>query len=268
MNIEAATYYRLTEDSYRSLELYTTPFMNLGLWPAASILDAQRQLVLQTLTIGRQTLSLDSTNVACILELGPGWGGSRPIIAQEFPSASYIAVNCSVRQIRQAEKLNAAVADTTYVHGFMEDLTQLSLPNPDLVLGVESVLHVKDKERLFKDLHIIGTRSVLLAEICAEDRSAVLAEPLFRPSLVNTRSVADYSRALTSSGFATPSILDISSQVFDGYAEALHSVHEASFAGNKRILRQFRQSYDHLAKLANNGSVRYVIIAAERNHGA
>lgn len=265
LNEDAVRYYRLTEEEYRLLARETTPFMNLGLWPAPSVVQAQERLAEELVRYAQPWIQARNHAPLSLMEGGSGWGGSRAVLAGFFPEARYCGINCSARQIAYAERLNQYYPQTRYVHGFMEELPRLGLPAADAFFALESVLHVRDKEQLLADLASLRIPVLALAEICLEDKNILDRYSLFNPSLRYTWSQADYERALSRSAYHDFEMQDLSGSVFAGWSEYLDSIEATEFQGRKKILEQFKASYAALAELAEAGQVRYLLIRARKD---
>lgn len=255
---EAQGYYRLTESSYRYLDVNGTNFMNLGKWPSADIRTAQANLI-------RATLDLLSTEdqMPRILELGPGWGGSRAIVEEKWPGCSYIAINSSAKQIEYSRQLNSDF-ESTYLQGYFEDLNSLVSQQFDIAIGIESLLHVEKKHQVLSEICNSGVSKLAFAEICTENLTEVLKNKLFNPSLKYLWSNENYTECLRNLGFNKVKIIDISEQVFSPWSRALNAIRLEDFMGHPRILRQFQFSYSALAELAKDFVVQYSLIVAER----
>ena len=251
-------YYQLTEDAYLHLCENNSGFMNLGLWPADSVQLAQRVLVENTLGIMKQSLS---RTAELVVEAGSGWGAARPIVADIFPQAQYVGINCSERQIAYSRDKYACYQNTKYHHAFLENISDIILPPLHSALfAVEAALHVESKQRWIRDLRSLGFKSVVLAEICVESPSQVLAHPLFDPGLRFTWSVGRYVDEFSVAGATAVNVHEITDQVYGGWSRFLEMVDVKTFRGNKRVLRQFKESYSALARHAEAGDVKYAII--------
>lgn len=257
LNSEALKYYRITEASYKHLDSDETPFMNLGLWPASGISHAQENLVRYVCQ------NLSEKSVKRILELGPGWGGSRKILGEILPQSEYVGLNCSSEQIAFSSVLNSSVEKTKYVCDFFENLRNLQLSACDTVIAIESLLHVKEKNRVIDDCVGVGMKRFAFAEICIEDKNILAQFPLFRPSLSYTWTTAEYAQYFANEEYCAVKIEDISEKVFGGWSEALNQLDDATFRGNIRVLSQFRQSYLDLYKLSEQGLAKYIILTGE-----
>ena len=259
-NDDAGTYYRLTEDAYFHLDPVTTPFMNLGIWPAKNILVAQHDLVREVLAFAESSSAFRLGSKFTLLEIGPGWGGGQQVIRERWPDVVYHGLNCSKRQIEYAQIITEGSQNTHFHLGFAEDLESWPKVRIDMAIGIESVLHVTDKKLLYSRLRAHGVNQITLAEILVEDQAVVNSNPLFRPSLRNTASLDQYKSDFIAAGFHDVSHVDISTRVFPGWAEALAAVDPGKFKGNSRILRQFCSSYSKIAELAESGKIKYVLI--------
>ncbi len=262
MNVEAKKYYGITELAYRYLDIKDTPFMNLGLWPASSLMTAQAQLVESLIEFfGKFNVTPKS-----ILELGPGWGGSRKLLYQNFPDSKYIGLNLSESQIAYASLLNNKIPNTEYISGYFEtDIPDYSNPKsyaPNTVFAVESIIHVEDKIALWKQLKRKGFDYLLIADICGDGKSLVADEPLFYPSLMHIKPVRYYTEYFTSHTKQFYSRND-SARVFQPWSDAVNRIDKNNFKGSKKILTQFKKSYCRLAALAACEKIQYFLFAVE-----
>jgi hypothetical protein len=258
MNREAQKYYALTEDAYRLLHQPETPYMNLGLWPAQDLLEAQAGLVRVTAESLASLVKGAVVEKPKILELGPGWGGSRSLLAAIFPDYAYQGLNLSEKQIAFAAAYNASVPDTNYIRGYFEDLDALPVVDCSLAFGVESILHVRDKWDLFRKMKQVGVRYFAFAEICLHQNHKV--RQYFQPALTYAFQQEEYEELLAAN-CQSFRIENLSSQVFQGWSDFLDRLNERTFPGNKRVLRQFQEGYREIARLASTGEVSYLILS-------
>jgi hypothetical protein len=233
--------------------------MNLGLWPANNILEAQTNLTKKIL----QKLNEIKSNPRGILELGSGWGGSRSLIHDIFGKNEYFGLNCSEDQMAYAKMINAHIPNTKYINGYIENLCDLNITGCEALVAIESLLHVKDKERVLLNCRPIGIRYIAIADICIEDASLISAYPLFNPSLNYAWSSEKYLNHFKFSGYEDFEIVDITTQVFSGWSNALEKIEIQSFTGNRKVLKQFQKSYFYLYKLSEKKLVKYIIIIAK-----
>lgn len=256
MNNEALQYYRITQNAYKSLGQDDNPFMNLGIWPSNGIISAQTNLVLKVI----ENL-YKPTN---ILELGPGWGGSRKLIYKQFPYANYVGINCSEEQIAFASKTNLEIPNTKYIKGYFEQIDVLEIQEMDTLIAIESILHVKDKSQVLKTCRELGMKQFAIADVCVEESDLISAYPLFNPSLKYSCSEHQYRKILYEFPDFEFHIKDISNIVFAGWSYALNRISPISYNGNPRILKQFQESYQCLNNLSQQKKVKYLIITGRK----
>jgi len=258
MNELSEKYYQITEHAYRHLAAPATNHMNLGVWPAKSLASAQSQLVFNVLN----NLKISTNQNVRILELGSGWGGSREVADRVFPSCDYTGINLSENQIKHSQSLNQIFPHTSYIHGYMENVFDLTREGRqgikyDGVFGVESVIHIADKRQLFSELSKVA-KSFSFAEISIESDD-VRNEKLFYPSLTNCISQDNYKTILD--GLEVEwEIKDIAEDVFRGWSVALQQIEPSSFKGNLRVLSQFKKAYSALDALSLDCKVKYLLI--------
>ena len=267
INAEAERYYQITEDSYLSLTDPLRPFMNLGDWHDLEINQpiplAQLRLAQTTVLHALAAFPEIGQMRGRILEIGPGWGGSRSVLHEMLPNFGYVGLNCSARQVAYAQELNRNIPRTHYDVGFIESMTGTDLQSFDMVFGIESFLHVKDKGSFFRLAAQAGVKTIVLAEICLEDERVYGEEPLFNPALRWTISSDFYRRTLREAGFSRVVITDIGSRVFDSWAQALQlRLAAKDTKAHPRVLRDFVRSYQSLAKFHREGRVSYPLIVA------
>jgi hypothetical protein len=261
-NKESSIYYRLTEDSYFHLDPATTPFMNLGWWPAERIVEAQKALTYNFLSHTKASWPHEIQSVLKLLEIGPGWGGSLNAVKSLFPDVEYHGLNSSESQINYARRMSDGQPNTYYHHGFDEDSTVLSDVHFNAMIGIESLLHIRNKDAFFSRQHARGIRHISLAEIVVEEKKIIEANNLFRPSLDHTFSTNEYIQTLSQAGYSDINFLDVSIHVFDGWEKALKAIDEETFKSNRRVLRQFVEAYSSINIFAKLGKIKYLFIIA------
>ena len=267
INAEAERYYQITEDSYLSLTDPLRPFMNLGDWQQLTIDQAislaQLRLVQNTVHHALAEAPEIALMQGRLLEIGPGWGGSRSVLQEMLPGLGYVGLNCSARQVAYARELNRNIPRTHYDVGFIESLSESELTSFDVVFGIESFLHVKEKSSFFRFAAKAGVKAIVLAEICLEDENVYDEEPLFNPALRWTVSTDYYRQTLLEAGFSRVITTNIGSRVFDSWALALQLRLAAKDTNaHPRVLRDFVRSYESLAKFYREGRVSYPLIVA------
>jgi hypothetical protein len=261
-NKEASTYYRLTEDAYFHLDPATTPFMNLGWWPAARIVEAQKALTYKFLSHTKLAWPQEIRDNLKLLEIGPGWGGSLNAIKSLFPEVEYHGLNSSENQIKYARRMSEGQPNTYYHHGFAEDPTALLGLRLNAMIGIESLLHIRDKDDFFSRQLARGIRHVSLAEIVLEEKQIIDANHLFRPSLTHTFSTNEYIHTLNQAGYCDINLLDVSKHVFGGWENSLKTIDENSFKSNRKVLHQFIEAYSSINLFAKLGKIKYLFITA------
>ena len=259
-NKEASIYYRLTEDAYFHLDPDTTPFMNLGWWPAARIIDAQKSLTYNFLSHTKAEWPQEIQESLKLLEIGPGWGGSLDAINSLFPEVEYHGLNSSQSQINYARRMSEGRPNTYYHHGFAEDPNALSGVHLNAMIGIESLLHIRNKDAFFSRQHARGIRHVSLAEIVIEEKQILETNHLFRPSLEHTFSTNEYIHTLSEAGYSHINFLDVSNHIFDGWEKALKAIVDDNFKSNRRVLRQFVEAYSSINIFAKLGKIKYLFI--------
>ena len=132
-----------------------------------------------------------------------------------------------------------------------------------LALGIESVIHVEKKFELFQTLKRQGCSQLLLAEICGDGHSLTQEYPLFYPSLMYIQPQENYFDCLKSLSPQKIEFIEVGASVFVPWSDALNRIDEATFRGSKRVLRQFKQSYQDLSKEYARNSVSYLFLFVE-----
>lgn len=250
-----AAYYRLTGKSYLSLCPVNSGFMNLGVWPAPSLQEAQENLV-------RRVLSYLSTDNCAVVEGGCGWGGALPIIREKFGNKPYYGFNIARDQIEHIKQTSHSLENGKLILDSMENILNYDLQRGAGFFSIEAVIHIPDKRTLFQRLREAGVREVVLGEIVTNDPMKVLSEPLFYPSLAYLASDAVYRDSFAQSGYNLLTSANISAHVFEGWANHLSELPADQYDGNRRILSQFQKSYRRLVELYEAGTVQYRIYHA------
>ena len=252
----AAQYYQGTGRSYLALCPEQTGHMNMGLWPAESLCAAQEALVTHAIEHCLARLP----GLVHVVDAGSGWGGSARVFARRVPDARYTGVNLSTEQLERARSQNAHLPLVRYHEGAIEDFVTTMEP-VDCLISLEAAFHFEHKIELIRRLRG-KVRLVTLLDICAEERSGVLEHPLLLPALREAFSLAQYTQAFAQAGFREQVVEDLSSRTFAGFSAHLSSLDTRSYGGNAAVLRQFRMAFKTMAKLHEQGALRYVLISA------
>lgn len=258
---DAARYYRVTEDSFRALCPEASGHMNMGLWPARGLCDAQVALVRLALREAAARCGETAITPRGVLDLGSGWGASRAVFDEVFPRTPYVGVNLSREQVAAARLATAHVPQTEYVVGRVEDAGTLPWDRVDLLFSIEAAFHFEGKASLLFEAAARGIRLVTLLEICVED-PAVALDPLLAPSLRNAWSLDRYERAFAGAGFAKVSAVDIGDRVFPGFLAYLEALDERAYRGRRAVLDQLRRATRRIATAAARGEIRYLLLQA------
>ena len=259
----AAQYYRVTGDSFRALCPAASGHMNMGVWPAPSLLAAQESLVRLALDRAQARLRTpgDPEPPRGILDLGSGWGASRPLFDEAFPRTPYFGVNISREQIDVARVATAHVPRTTYVVGRVEDREALPWSEIDLLFSIEAAFHFEDKRALLREAAARGIRLLNWMEICVEDRR-LAKDPLLAPALRNAWSVKEYQQALGAARLERITVEDVGDRVFPGFLAYLDALDDRAYRGRRAVLDQLRRATRAIAAAALRGDIRYVLLQA------
>jgi hypothetical protein len=258
---DAARYYRVTEDSFRALCPDASGHMNMGLWPARGLCDAQQALVRLALEEAAARCRETAITPRGVLDLGSGWGASRALFDEVFPRTPYVGVNLSREQVAAARRATAHVPETEYVVGRVEDRDAIPWYRVDLLFSIEAAFHFADKASLLAGAAARGIRLVTLLEICVEE-PAVAQDPLLAPSLKNAWSLDRYERAFDVAGFGRVSAKDLGPRVFPGFLGYLDALDERTYRGRRAVLDQLRRATRRIATAAARGEIRYLLLQA------
>ena len=254
----AERYYRVTADSFRALCPEASGHMNMGLWPARSLREAQEALIRLALDRAKAVIP----RPRCVLDLGSGWGGARALFHAAFPGSRYVGVNVSEAQVAVARAANAAIPRTTYVVGRVEDPGTIPWAEVDAVLSIEAAFHFEDKGAIARAAGAHGVRAVTLLEITIEE-AEVARDPLLAPSLGKAWSVAQWRSALAGAGLDVR-VQDVGERVFPGFLAYLDAIDDATYRGRRAVLDQLRRATRAIASAAARGAIRYVVIEAAK----
>jgi hypothetical protein len=166
-----------------------------------------------------------------------------------------------VEQNRFATQFNLGVPKTNYIEGYFENLLHLGIDHVNTCIAVESLLHVRDKERVLNEALAVGVKKFVLAEVCLEDNALWEKYPLFNPSLKYTWTSQQYEDYFRSKGMKF-CVQDLTSQVYEGWSRALSQIDSDQYRGNGRVLRHFKESYSQLSELGKVGKAKYLVMAA------
>ena len=254
-----AQYYRITDQTYLALSLEAR-FMNLGLWPARSISEAQANLVDTTLL--KLKNATDGVNYDLIVEGGSGWGGSLRHVRKIFGETPYLGFNLSKAQIEYSTTSNRNFTNFLFIHDSIESIAWHDFNCPNIFFSIEAVIHLPDKKNVFRALRHANVQAIALAEITTDKIDLLLKEPLFYPSLGYLGSNDDYVGGLTAAGYEIIDNIEITNDVFASWAQHLCEVSDDDFTGSHRILNQLKSAYSKLAEYANDKIVEYRIYTA------
>jgi hypothetical protein len=256
-------YYRVTGDSFRALCPEASGHMNMGLWPAPTLREAQVALV---------RFAVEETAARCArrhgegpprgaLDLGSGWGGSRELFHEVLPRTPYFGINSSREQVDVARRATAHVPGTEYIVGRAEDPGTVPWDRVDLLFAIEAAFHFEDKTVVLREAAARGVKQLTFLEICVEEPS-VVDDPLLAPSLRNAWSVGRYHTALSAAGFRDVTTDDVGSRVFPGFLGYIEAIDERAYNGRRRVLDQLRRATRAIASAAERGGIRYVLLQA------
>lgn len=272
----SAAYYALTERSYRAFCDDDGGHMNVGLWPSPTLRVAQERLVGWVLERARRRWheSHPDRVPSAILDLGSGWGGSRPLFRDAFADSRYVGINLSSAQVESARQRNREVPHTDYVVGAVEEEATLDAAQPfELVVSIEAAFHFTDKELLLQRL--ARRRVVLLfADILIESTNDGADTPLLRWAMGHSWSRARYEVALERAGFTRLSFERLPGRPLHDaarYLDRLDNPGDRSAwvgrGGRRALFHPMAAGFRHLGALEDAGLAEYRIIAADASSG-
>lgn len=254
-------YYRLTEDDYLALCPDKSSHMNMGLWPASSLKDAQQGLVFSFIKFIKENSKLDFEN---IIDAGSGWGGTRKYYAEFFPEVGYLGINTSQRQIIHSRKINKSFSNTDYIKSDIERVEELNLPSKSIFISLEAAFHFGEKAHIIDSLnryHDID--EIFIGDLLVEDE-VVKNDSYLRSALHNAFSFDQYEKAFKEAGFTISRRKNIGEHVFKGWSEYLNSVDVGSFKGQKKILKQFQIGFGNMLDYYQKEKIQYYFIFARK----
>lgn len=259
-------YYRLTEQTYKLLDRDGTDFMNLGLWPAESIREAQGKIYSKIFSLIASQMQSSNPFPYHFVELGCGFGGGVEIFKNFFPQSSYEGINSSANQIAFCQTKYAGQQQIQFMNGFYESYIHSNSQKPTCVFGVESLLHCENRELVFEMIQKSGFKYIALADILLKDQESK-ACPLFHPALSFAADFNEYQNLFEKFGYELLIDLDATEDVFPPWAHALTHLTPPLSGVHKRVKQQFIDSYTTLANLGRNGKAKYVFLIAKRKQG-
>ena len=146
--------------------------------------SARGKKALVRFALGRAAARTRDRDPRGILDLGSGWGASRALFHEVFPRTPYFGINLSPRPgPHVARQATANLPRTEYVVARVEDRNALPWDRVDLLFSIEAAFHFEDNVgALLAEAAARGVKLVTLFEICVEDPSVTLEDPLLAPS--------------------------------------------------------------------------------------
>lgn len=256
-------YYRLTEQTYRSLHPDGTDLMNLGIWPAQNILEAQRKMYSIISDLCFEVINKeDESNLDSVYELGCGWGGGISILDQKLNPKKFVGVNSSKNQIEHCKEKYKSDKFSFYF-GYYDSIKIQNTNEISLAVGVESLLHCGDRNAIFEMMARNNIKYIALAEILLIDDKAK-NHKFFNPALKFAANFDEYQKLFRSYGYELVIERDITKNVFLPWASALAELTSHLTGLQKKIKEQFIESYSELAKLGEQSAAKYVLFIAKK----
>ena len=86
-------------------------------------------------------------NGQTVVELGPGQGANIEYLARKFPESSFTGIDFNPPKVKKATPKNIRYYKRDY-----SDLSMIESGGVDVVFGIETIVHVTDKERVFREV--------------------------------------------------------------------------------------------------------------------
>jgi hypothetical protein len=260
----SAQYYAGIEHDFLALCPRASGHMNMGLWPAGSLCAAQERLIRAVLDHAARR----RPGLRAVLDAGCGWGGARNLFREILPAASYIGVNVSPVQVASARQRTAGMPATRYLQmpvAQAAGLLRRGELRADALVAIESAFHFDDKAALWcalrADLELLVLAGISVAPAAAP---LVAAHPRLRAALGQGWSLEQYRDGLHRAGFCHLEVTDWTPLTFDGFSAHLSSLTPSNYRGRPAILRQLRQAFAALAKLAARRQLQYLLLSVVR----